>query len=89
MSYSKLSRYSAWLAHGFAFTSLGLVIAWAGGTDTSAGFLGGFNWTNLTFNYHPVMMVGGLLVAGTEASKLLQLQYICLFCRRYFIWFVF
>jgi hypothetical protein len=83
MSYSKLSRYSAWLAHGFAFTSLGLVIAWAGGTDTSAGFLGGFNWTNLTFNYHPVMMVGGLLVAGTEASKLLQ--YICLFCRRYFV----
>ena len=64
---SKLSRYSAWLAHAFALTSLGLVIAWAGGKDTSAGFLGGFNWTNLTFNYHPVMMVGGLLVAGTEA----------------------
>lgn len=66
-AYPKLSHYSAWLAHAFALTSLGLVIAWAGGTDTSAGFLGGFNWTNLTFNYHPVMMVGGLLVAGTEA----------------------
>jgi cytochrome b-561 len=67
MSYAKLSRYAAWLAHAFAFVSLGLVIAWAGGTDTDAGYLGGFNWTNHTFNYHPVMMVGGLLVAGAEA----------------------
>lgn len=59
-------RVALWLAHIFAFTSLGLVIAWAGGTDKELGYLGGFNWTNNTFNYHPVMMVGGLLVAGTE-----------------------
>jgi len=63
---SSVQRVASWLAHIFALTSLGLVIAWAGGTDKAQGYLGGFNWTNNTFNFHPVMMVGGLLVVGTE-----------------------
>jgi len=34
--------------------------------DTKNGYLGGLDWEKGTFKWHPVMMVGGFIVVGTE-----------------------
>lgn len=42
-----------------------LLIHWMGGTDRDETYLGGFNFNELIFNYHPVFMTCGMLVCGT------------------------
>lgn len=50
-------------------TSLALTIKWAKGTDTKLNYLGGLDWSDkgLVFNYHPVLMVAGLVFCASEA----------------------
>jgi cytochrome b-561 len=45
----------------FALTSVVLVVIWATGQDTNNGFLGGLDWNENVFNWHPVFMVVGVL----------------------------
>lgn len=49
----------------FSLISMILLIHWMGGTDRDETYLGGFNFNELIFNYHPVFMTCGMLVCGT------------------------
>ena len=42
-----------------------LIINWMGGKDRDETYLGGFNFNELIFNYHPVFMTTGMIVCGT------------------------
>jgi hypothetical protein len=48
----------------FSLVALILVIFWAHGSDTSRGFLGGLNWKDNVFNFHPVMMIASFFFTG-------------------------
>lgn len=59
---SKLQKAAGFLAIICAVVSLGMVIAWADKHDTSKQYLGGLNWSKLVFNWHPVMMISGMIL---------------------------
>jgi hypothetical protein len=48
----------------FSLAALILVIFWAHGTDNSRGYLGGLNWKENVFNFHPVMMIASFFFTG-------------------------
>ena len=50
-----------------ALLSVILVAVWAEGTSTSDGYLGGLNYTNKLGNYHPILLVTGLIFFPTCA----------------------
>jgi hypothetical protein len=45
-----------------ALIALGMTIAWADKHDTDKKYLGGLNWDRLVFNWHPVMMISGMVL---------------------------
>mmetsp|Transcript_9473 Transcript_9473/g.26803 ORF Transcript_9473/g.26803 Transcript_9473/m.26803 type:complete len:282 (-) Transcript_9473:38-883(-) len=60
--------FALWPAHVLAWLALALVIAWAGGSDTDANFLGGYSYAkSKLFNWHPVFMIIGMVTMYTEA----------------------
>lgn len=65
-----LQFYAAVLAHICALASLILGFVYCGHSnkgDDDVGFLGGFNWRDKTFNWHPCLMITGLIFCSTEA----------------------
>lgn len=50
-----------------SFTSVICVATWAGGESTAEGYLGGLDYDQLIINYHPVLMVTGMLFFGSLA----------------------
>lgn len=52
-----------------AIAATGMTIAWADKHDTSKNYLGGLNWHLRVFNWHPVLMVAGM-VLGLISSLL-------------------
>lgn len=63
---SKLQKISAGIAHVLNLGTLVLVSVYCGKANKTKGFLGGYDWELNTFNWHPAMMVTGLLVCATE-----------------------
>lgn len=59
---SKIQRVAGFLAIISAIISTGMVITWADKHDTSENYLGGLNWNKRVFNWHPVMMVSGMVL---------------------------
>lgn len=55
--------YAAVLAKIFAVIAVIMVVSWAQGKDTDELYLGGLDWNDkaLVFNWHPVLMIVGLL----------------------------
>lgn len=51
----------------FAVAGLGLLIKWMKGTNFDESFIGGLNWKDLIFNYHPIFMYSGLILASLTA----------------------
>lgn len=60
-------RYASYLAVLFATTGVACVVAWARGTSTDDGFLGGLDFGEYIFNWHPVMMTTGLSASALTA----------------------
>mmetsp|Transcript_20920 Transcript_20920/g.28787 ORF Transcript_20920/g.28787 Transcript_20920/m.28787 type:complete len:289 (+) Transcript_20920:1019-1885(+) len=58
-----IQQWCAGLAICFATAAVIMTAYWANNTDKSKGFLGGLNWGKSTFNWHPVLMVSGLVFA--------------------------
>jgi cytochrome b-561 len=44
-----------------------LILAWMGGKHYSQGCYGGFNFNELIFNFHPVLMYGGMILCSLTA----------------------
>ncbi|CBN75190.1 conserved unknown protein [Ectocarpus siliculosus] len=63
----KIQVRSLWAAHVMSWTALIMVLVWALANQDDDYFLGGlaFSGTGL-FNWHPVLMVAGLVVAYTQ-----------------------
>jgi hypothetical protein len=73
---SKLQKAAGVLAILGAITTTMMTLYWAKHTDTTSKYLGGLNWNDLVFNWHPVMMVSGMILCGVCSSlsyRLLQL----------------
>mmetsp|Transcript_16722 Transcript_16722/g.25117 ORF Transcript_16722/g.25117 Transcript_16722/m.25117 type:complete len:317 (-) Transcript_16722:169-1119(-) len=49
------------LGRAFAMVSLILVIIWATRESITDGYLGGLDWNKNVFNWHPVMMIAGIV----------------------------
>ncbi|CAM9314981.1 unnamed protein product [Pylaiella littoralis] len=63
----KLQVRSLWAAHLMAWLSLIMVVVWAAGYQDNDYFLGGLGLSGTAlFNWHPVLMVAGLVVAYTH-----------------------
>lgn len=60
-------RYASYFSIIFAVSGVACVIAWAKGTSTDNGFLGGLNFGEYIFNWHPVMMTTGLCASALTA----------------------
>lgn len=50
-----------------AIVGLGLLIKWMKGSNYDESFLGGLNFKDLIFNYHPIFMYSGLILASLTA----------------------
>lgn len=55
-----------WLATGMSFLTLTLTILWATSANKEESYLGGLDWDDRVFNWHPVLMVAGMLVGLTN-----------------------
>ncbi|CAM9361551.1 unnamed protein product, partial [Discosporangium mesarthrocarpum] len=65
---SLLHIISLSLAHAFSFIALAMVIYWATAEADNTFFLGGLGFSgNALFNWHPVLMVAGMVTAFTQA----------------------
>lgn len=60
-------RISAVLAIVSAIMALGFTISYCKNTNLAAKYLGGLNWGELIFNWHPVLMVNGLILCSLTA----------------------
>ncbi len=60
-------RYAAYLAIIFSVSAVACVIAWARGTSTDNGFLGGLTFGEYIFNWHPVLMTTGMSASALTA----------------------
>lgn len=58
---SKKQKIAGFLAILFAFVTMTMTASWANNSNTDDGYLGGLNWSSLVFNWHPVLMVAGLV----------------------------
>ena len=56
-----IENISLVLGRLFALTSVVLVVIWANSKDTDKKYLGGLDWGDNVFNWHPVLMVTGVL----------------------------
>jgi hypothetical protein len=56
-----INKIAGFVAIVLALSAVIMLCVLFGRTDESQGYLGGFNWIENTFNYHPVMMVAGLV----------------------------
>lgn len=61
-------KVAGWLAFVFAFISVILVAHWMNGSNIEEGFQGGLNWDKLIFNWHPIMMVSGIIFCMMSAA---------------------
>ena len=43
--------------------TLGMIASWMNGTDEEESYLGGLNWEELIFNWHPILMVAGFVLS--------------------------
>ena len=43
----------------FAIVGFVMIVAYVNGSNFSDGYLGGLNFTDLLFNWHPILMIGG------------------------------
>ena len=59
---SKAQKVAGVLAICGAICALGMTVAWASNDDTDKTYLGGLNWDKYVFNWHPVMMVAGMIL---------------------------
>jgi hypothetical protein len=50
-----------------ALTALILIVIWMNGTSASDAYLGGLNFNELLFNFHPIFMTAGMLFCGLAA----------------------
>lgn len=57
---------TAWLATGMSVLTLIMTISWATSSDTNESYLGGLDWSDRVFNWHPILMVSGMLVGLTN-----------------------
>eukprot|EP01031_Cornospumella_fuschlensis_P037380 gene37380-45389_t len=64
---SILQKISAVASLMTALIALILIVTWMKGTDLSAAYLGGLDFKELIFNYHPIFMTLGMLVCGLSA----------------------
>lgn len=69
-STSSIGRFSAVLAICFAFVSMVLIAYWANNTDTTNRFAGGLDWGVNTFNWHPVLMISGMVFSFITAMMM-------------------
>ena len=54
--YQKVSGITAMV---FAVVAFVMIVAFANGSEYSNGYLGGINFSDLLFNWHPILMMGG------------------------------
>lgn len=69
----KIAGYAAILC---AIAAVGMTITWADKHDTDENYLGGLNWSKRVFNWHPVLMVSGMilcLVCSLLTYRIIQL----------------
>jgi hypothetical protein len=64
---SPMQKSAAYVALISAVVALFFLVAWMGGEHTSNGCLGGFNFNELIFNFHPVFMYTGMIICGLSA----------------------
>ena len=64
---SPYQRVSGIAAIICAFIGLILVIVWMKHSDTEKGYGGGLNFNEYIFNYHPIFMTSGLILASMTA----------------------
>jgi hypothetical protein len=53
----------------FSLIALILVILWAHGTDIKEGYLGGINWKDHVFSFHPLMMIASFFFTGWSITS--------------------
>jgi cytochrome b-561 len=58
MSFS-LPQYSMIFSRLLSILAICLTILWANNDDIENKFLGGLNWQELAFNWHPILMISG------------------------------
>ncbi|KAJ1392627.1 hypothetical protein B484DRAFT_408444, partial [Ochromonadaceae sp. CCMP2298] len=68
---SHAQKVSGLLAMATGLTAAAMTANWAARKDTSENFLGGLNWGERVFNWHPVLMVAGFMFLSVSA----MLQY--------------
>eukprot|EP01038_Epipyxis_sp_PR26KG_P012001 gene12001-16068_t len=64
---TSLQRIFAKLAILTATLAVLFIIVWMSGTNYDESYLGGLNWKELIFNWHPILMVGGLIFCSVNA----------------------
>lgn len=66
--YSRSISAAVYLAHRLGVVALILVVIWAMFHESGEKYLGGLSWEYPhVFNWHPVMMVAGMVISLTEA----------------------
>jgi hypothetical protein len=71
-----IQKIAAVLAIVFAIIALGMTAAWANNHQTDKHYLGGLNWNEQVFNWHPVLMVAGMvlcLICGLVTYRIVPL----------------
>lgn len=61
-----LQIITPWIASGMSILTLVMTILWATSANTEEKYLGGLDWDDRVFNWHPILMVGGMLVGLTN-----------------------
>ena len=69
-STSTFRRFGAVLAICFSLVAMVLIAYWANNTDTENRFAGGLDWGTNTFNWHPVLMISGMVFSFTTAMMM-------------------
>lgn len=65
--YSRSISAAVYLSHRFSIIALILAVLWAVFTNSKEDYLGGLSWSYPeVFNWHPIMMVAGMVICLTE-----------------------